>query len=192
MTRTKVGGQSRRILPEHLMISNTVDAIVTSKQSRAQNYLKQLKLDRRIMSYNQNPNFDQDFVSVIDLSSHSKLHCNYNYLDCVTNFAYPLLKNQYAIYRQHGDAVGYLSWAWFSENSEKDFYNTEKIVTDPDIFNSGTQGWIVDVIAPFGHVTHTVRHASAVARSRGVNPARFKFQRNYLNKSSRRNFWSHR
>lgn len=192
MTRKAVGGQSRRIRPEHLMINDTVDTIVTSKQSRAQNFLDRLKLDQRLMNYNQNPNFDKDFVSVINLSSASPLHKDYSYLDCVINFAYLLFKNQYALYRVDNSVVGYLSWAWFDRQAEQDFYNVDKIVTDPDIVRSGSQAWIVDVIAPYGHVKQTVRHATAVAHSQSIDSEKVKFQRNYINKSSRRNYWIHR
>lgn len=174
------------------MINDTVDTIVTSKQSRAQNFLDRLKLDQRLMNYNQNPNFDKDFVSVVNLSSASPLHKDYSYLDCVINFAYLLFKNQYALYTVDNSVVGYLSWAWFDRQAEQDFYNVDKIVTDPDIVRSGSQAWIVDVIAPYGHVKQTVRHATAVAHSQSIDSEKVKFQRNYINKSSRRNYWIHR
>lgn len=192
MTRKFVGRQSRQVRPEHLLINDTVDIVVSSKKHRACDYLTKLKQDKNIFSHNQNINFDYDFVEVVNLSTMSPLHKDYNYLDCVINFGYPLFKNQYALYSVNGITVGYLSWAWFSEETEEEFYNTEKIITDPDIVNSGSQGWIIDVIAPHGHVRQTVKHASDVARSRGVDPAKFKFQRNYTSKSSRRNFWIHR
>jgi hemolysin-activating ACP:hemolysin acyltransferase len=192
MTRRLTGTQSRQIRPEHLLINDTINTIVTSSKKRAEDYLEKLKQDNRMFSYNQNPNFDYDFVQVINLSSKSSLHKDYNYLDCVINFGYPLFKNQYAIYTVNNIAVGYLSWAWFNNKTEEDFYNVEKIIVDPNIVNSGSQGWVVDVIAPNGHVKQTVKHASEVARSQGVDPAKFKFQRNYVNKLSRRNFWSHR
>lgn len=190
--RRRVGGQSRKILPEHLLIANNANTVVSSKKHRGADYLARLKQDKNIFSHNQNPNFDQDFIEVVNLSSKSPLHVDYNYLDCVINFAFPLFRNQYALYSVNGITVGYLSWAWFGKDTEADFYNTEKIITDPGIVNSGSQGWIVDVIAPNGHVRQTVKHASEVARSRGVDTAKFKFQRNYVAKPSRRNFWSHR
>ena len=192
MTRRRVGGQSRKIQPEHLLLVDNANTIVSSKTHRAKDYLNRLKQDKNIFSHNQNPNFDQDFVKVINLSNKSALHLDYNYLDCVINFAFPLFRNQYALYSVNGITVGYLSWAWFSKDTEADFYNTEKIITDPGIVSSGSQGWIIDVIAPHGHVRQTVKHASEVARSYDVDTAKFKFQRNYVNKSSRRNFWAHR
>lgn len=192
MTRRRVGGQSRKINPEHLLITDTINTVISSSKSRAQNYLDKLKQDKQLFDFNQNQNFARDFAEVINLSNKSALHLDYNYLDCVINFAFPLFKNQYALYSVNGITVGYLSWAWFSKDTETDFYNTEKIITDPGIVNSGSQGWIVDVIAPHGHVRQTVRHATEVAHSRGVDTAKFKFQRNYVDKSSRKNFWTHR
>jgi hemolysin-activating ACP:hemolysin acyltransferase len=192
MIRKKVAGQSRKINLEDILVNSSINTIVSSKKNRAQDYLNKLKQDKRLYSCNQNENFDRDFVKVVNLSAQSNLHVNYNYLDCVINFAFPLFKNQYALYSVNNITVGYLSWAWFSEQTEKDFYNTEKILPDPDIVNSGSQGWVIDVIAPHGHVKQTVKHASEVARSCGVDPAKFKFQRNYINKLSRRNFWVHR
>ena len=192
VTRRKVAGQSRRIRPEHLMINDAINTVVASKRSRAQNFLDKIQLDRHIMSQNQNPDFARDFVDVIELSSHSKLHNDYNYLDCVINFAYPLLKNQYAIYRENGRAVGYLSWAWFNPDTERDFFDIEKVVDDPAVVHSGTIGWIIDVIAPFGHARPTMRHATEIAHSRGIDPVQLKFQRNYVDGRSRRNVWTYR
>lgn len=191
MHQCSVAVQSKKTTPEQLLIK-TAETVISSKHNRANVYLKKLKQNKTIFSYNQNPNFDSDFVAVVDLSMHSKLHSDYNYLDCVINFAYPLFKNQYAVYRHNNVVLGYLSWAWFSPTTEEYFYNNEKVIVDPDIVCSGTQGWIVDVIAPYGNVRQTVNHATEVARVQGVDSAKFKFQRNYLQKRSRRNFWSHR
>lgn len=192
MTRKLIGKQSRKILPEHLLINDTVNTIVTSKKTRAKDYLTKIKQDSNMFGHNQNLNFNRDFIEVINLSSKSSLHSDYNYLDCLVNFAFPLFKNQYALYSVNGITVGYLSWAWFSAVTEEDFFNTEKIVVDPNIVNSGSQGWVIDVIAPHGHVRQTVKHATDVARKHGVDPAKFKFQRNYSNKLSRKNYWIHR
>jgi hemolysin-activating ACP:hemolysin acyltransferase len=188
MVRKPVPGQHRKITPEHLLVNATVNSVVTSKQQRAPQYLEKLKQNKTIFSHNQNLNFEKDFVEVVNLGLLSELHCNYSYMDCVINFAFPLFKNQYVLYRDNNRTLGYLSWAWFSSETEQDFYNSQKILTDPDIFCSGPQGWIIDVIAPFGHAKATVKHASTVARARGIDAGKFKFQRNYVNKTSRRNF----
>lgn len=184
--------QNRKISAEEITAIKAANTVVSSLKSRGNEYLQKLKQDSQLFCYNQNLKFDRDFVDVINLSAKSKLHNSYNYLDCVINFAYPLFKNQYAVYRNNNIVLGYLSWAWFSPDTEQQFYNNNKIIVDPDIVCSGTQGWIIDVIAPFGHVRSTVKHATEVAKTLGVNPAKFKFQRNYLQKHSRRNFWHHR
>ena len=94
MTRKLIGKQSRKILPEHQLINDTVNTIVTSKKTRAKDYLTKIKQDSNMFGHNQNPNFDRDFIEVVNLSSKSLLHADYNYLDCLVNFAFPLFKNQ--------------------------------------------------------------------------------------------------
>lgn len=183
--------RNRKINKEDLLVNDTINTIVTSKRRRAEDFLQRLKQDQ-LYAHNQNPNFDQDFVDVINLSAASALHCNYQYMDVVINFAFPLFKNQYALYQVNNKTVGYLSWAWFSTETEQQFFGSDRVICNPDIVTSGSVAWVIDVIAPFGHVKSTVKHATAIAHSRGVAPGSFKFQRNYTAKSSRKNFWQHR
>lgn len=183
--------RNRKINKEDLLVNDTINTIVTSKRRRAEDFLQRLKQDQ-LYAHNQNPNFDQDFVDVINLSTASALHCNYQYMDVVINFAFPLFKNQYALYQVNNKTVGYLSWAWFSTETEQQFFGSDRVICNPDIVTSGSVAWVIDVIAPFGHVKSTVKHATAIAHSRGVAPGSFKFQRNYTAKSSRKNFWQHR
>ena len=191
MTKLFVVSRKRKVKPEDLLINSTADTIVSSKRSRADEFLQQLKQDN-LYTHNQNPNFDQDFVDVVNLSAASALHCDYQYLDAVINFAFPLFKNQYALYKINGVTVGYASWAWFSAETEEKFFNPKTVVVDPGIVKSGPIAWVIDVIAPHGHVPQTVKHATAVAQSSGVAAGGFKFQRNYTAKVSRKNLWQHR
>jgi hemolysin-activating ACP:hemolysin acyltransferase len=183
--------RNRKINKEDLLVNETINTIVTSKKRRAEDFLQRLKQDQ-LYAHNLNSNFDQDFVDVINLSAASALHCNYQYMDVVINFAFPLFKNQYALYQVNNKTVGYLSWAWFSTETEQQFFGSDRVICNPDIVTSGSVAWVIDVIAPFGHVKSTVKHATAIAHSRGVAPGSFKFQRNYTAKSSRKNFWQHR
>jgi hemolysin-activating ACP:hemolysin acyltransferase len=183
--------RNRKVNKEDLLISNTFNSIVASKKRRAEDFLQSLKQDQ-LYTHNQNPNFDRDFVDVINLSTASALHCDYEYLDVVINFAFPLFKNQYALYQVNNKTVGYLSWGWFSLETEALFFNTKKVAVDPDIVRSGSVSWVIDVIAPYGDVKATVKHATAVAKTQGVMPGGFKFQRNYTSKTSRKNMWQHR
>ena len=192
MIRKNVAGQSRKVTKKHLLANAAQDTIVSSKRNIGNDYLQKLKKDVNFYAYNQNPNFDRDFVDVVNLSLESALHRDFQYLDAIVNFAFPLFVNQYAIYRVDGRTVGYLSWGWFSPETEAQYFDPEVIPADPDIIVSGGNGWIIDVIAPYGHVRETVKHATKTAKSVGVNPAKFKFQRNYVSKASRKNTWVHR
>jgi hemolysin-activating ACP:hemolysin acyltransferase len=192
MIRKQVAGQSRQVKKEHLLAASESDTIVNSKKSRAQDYLQRLKNDEFIFSHNKNSNFDHDFVDVVNLSSNSALHKEYGYVDCVINFAYPLLKNQYAVYKVDNKTVGYASWAWFSQETEEIFFSESKITAEPNIVNSGKICWIIDVIAPFGHARQTVVYATKLSKEQGIDTENVKFQRNYTNKKSRINHWIHK
>ena len=183
--------RNQRVKKEDLLINATHDTIVSSKRSRADVFLKKLK-NSEFYQHNQNPRFDADFVEVVNLSTASPLHCDYQYIDAVINFAFPLFKNQFALYTVDNKTVGYLSWGWFSLESEALFFDPDRLSVDPDIVCSGSVSWIIDVIAPYGDVRATVKHATAVAKSKGVAPGSFKFQRNYTSKSARKNIWKHR
>ena len=191
MANLFISNRNQRVKKEDLLINATHDTIVSSKRSRADVFLQRLKQDVMYL-HNQNPNFDRDFVEVVNLSAASLLHCNYEYLDVVINFAFPLFKNQYALYTVNNKTVGYLSWGWFSLETEALFFDTKKVAVDPDIVRSGSVSWVIDVIAPYGDVKATVKHATAVAKTQGVEPGGFRFQRNYTAKTSRKNIWQHR
>lgn len=63
----------------------------------------------------------------------------------------PVSLNQFRIYRDsQGIAVGWVCWAYFSEQNAKD-YMAGDFDFNLEAWNSGEQLWFVDYIAPFGH-----------------------------------------
>ncbi|NRA88503.1 MAG: toxin-activating lysine-acyltransferase, partial [Rhizobiales bacterium] len=68
----------------------------------------------------------------------------------------PIHLNQFRIYRHNGRPIGYVVWAFLTEELGKQY-----IVGDFDFkseyWNSGDQLWFIDVIAPYGHIDQ-IRH----------------------------------
>lgn len=166
-------------------------SIPTSAAGSGAAWLRKFKTTD-LYTHNINPNFDADFLSVVNLSRDSAVHNNFDYLDVTTNFAMPLLMNSYILYLENNVARGYLSWALFDEENERTFFNDRKLVTNPKAVLSGDRMWVIDLIAPYGHVKQTVKTATAHLKSIGIDRAKMKFVREYKDGSRRPSVWNHK
>lgn len=64
---------------------------------------------------------------------------------------------QYRIAVKDGCAVGFVSWAYLSEEVATGFANRTRLLQPAD-WRSGNHIWIIDLLAPFGHCREFVGH----------------------------------
>ncbi|MEJ8562321.1 toxin-activating lysine-acyltransferase [Yoonia sp. GPGPB17] len=62
----------------------------------------------------------------------------------------PLERGQYRLYHQGQRPVGFVTWAWMSEQVEQEYIH-KKGALDKHQWKTGDRIWIIDFIAPFGH-----------------------------------------
>jgi cytolysin-activating lysine-acyltransferase len=90
------------------------------------------------------------------LMLNSPLHRQYNILDIETRFVPSLIHNQFRYYEIAGRPVGFVNWAWLSDEVEQKFM-TAKYELTHDEWKSGDRLWFPEFVAPFGHARYIIK-----------------------------------
>lgn len=62
---------------------------------------------------------------------------------------------QFALFVEQDQPVGYISWAWFNEEAEQAYIQSnQSLLAHPEWWHSGHRLWFIDWFAPFGHTPH--------------------------------------
>jgi len=115
-----------------------------------------------------------DFAAVLNLMKTSDRHKTWSRSDVERLIIPPIELKQYMVFRDEERPVGYLSWAWMSQEASDGFASRERKLTASD-WNSGPHAWIIDVISDGGNVRKMM----------GALSARFPGQRAQFTRSSR-------
>ncbi len=86
----------------------------------------------------------------------SKLHSEYQINDVGAVFLPPIHLNQFRIYRSKGRPLGLVTWARLTDEVEAKYLSGEYNLQPKD-WNSGTQLWCIDFVAPFGHAKEILK-----------------------------------
>lgn len=63
----------------------------------------------------------------------------------------PLRLGQYRIFRSDGHPRAFVTWAGLTPEAERQFALTHQPLTPPQ-WNAGASKWLIDLVAPFGHL----------------------------------------
>lgn len=86
----------------------------------------------------------------------SSIHKHYRVGD-ISNIIIPALHlNQFRIYRTGAQPVGFVSWAYLSDEIEKKYTSSPMLLKLPD-WRSGNNLFFIDFIAPFGHAKKIIQ-----------------------------------
>ncbi len=113
------------------------------------------------MSSNFNSNANQDkklklIGEVIYLMSASSIHKYFQVID-INNYILPAINlNQFRIYHNSTRPVGFVTWAYFSDEVEKKFISGPTILKLEE-WQSGDNFFFIDFIAPFGHAQKIIQ-----------------------------------
>jgi len=132
-----------------------------------------------------NPNFERDLALAAELFSHSSLHNRLDYPKLLKAIAYPIAMNQYSLI---GDS--FMSVGFFNAETEKLWFRSNTIVTDPMILRSGNRGWVVDSVSTNGRVRDVVAGITLWCQRNRVPETHLDFIRCYPNGEERVNRWS--
>jgi cytolysin-activating lysine-acyltransferase len=93
---------------------------------------------------------------IVWLLGYSDLHRDWP-IGSIRQWVLPAIEyNQFRVYRRHGKPQGYVSWAWMSKACEE-AYITHTPSLNAEDWQSGSRGWIIDFVAPFGDAKAMVR-----------------------------------
>lgn len=88
--------------------------------------------------------------SITHLMISSPLHRKYRIASIPERFIPSLIHNQFRYYEIDGNPIGFVNWAWLSDEVEEKFMTT-KYVLNLDEWQGGNNLWFPEFIAPFGH-----------------------------------------
>lgn len=94
--------------------------------------------------------------SLLHLAMYSPLHHQYTLKDIEERFIPSLLHNQFRYYEIDGSPIGFVNWAWLTDETEQT-YATGSYELSLDEWNGGTHLWFPEFIAPFGHTRAIVK-----------------------------------
>lgn len=83
------------------------------------------------------------------LYSQSPLHQGWPMISIQQWLLPALMHKQYRIYHQGAKPVGFVTWAWLSQEVETAYVRNTRSLQPKD-WKSGDRGWILDYVAPFG------------------------------------------
>lgn len=67
----------------------------------------------------------------------------------------PFLQHrQFAVFIESDRVIGYVSWAYLNEETEKKYIKSQGLPLEVDEWKSGNRLWIIDWFSPFGHTRH--------------------------------------
>ncbi|MBD2302097.1 toxin-activating lysine-acyltransferase [Nostoc sp. FACHB-190] len=88
--------------------------------------------------------------SITHLMLSSPLHRKYKIAHIAERFVPSLIHNQFRYYEIDGNPIGFVNWAWLTDEVEQKFL-TEKYVLQLDEWQGGNNLCFPEFIAPFGH-----------------------------------------
>ena len=96
------------------------------------------------------------------------------------NITSPLYSNNCLIYFSENKLVGYCSWAWLTNESEKRYMENSNSLA-PDDWKTGDNLWLIDVVAPYGsnHAKNLMKYARKHSYVLGYAGIKIKFKRYY-------------
>ncbi|BAY88888.1 MULTISPECIES: toxin-activating lysine-acyltransferase [unclassified Tolypothrix] len=88
--------------------------------------------------------------SITHLMISSPLHRKYKIASISERFVPSLIHNQFRYYEIDGNPIGFVNWAWLTDEVEEKFLKG-KYVLQLDEWQGGNNLWFPEFIAPFGH-----------------------------------------
>lgn len=111
--------------------------------------------------------------SITHLMMSSQLHQRYQIVDIAERFVPSLLHNQFRYYEINGNPIGFVNWAWLSDEIEQQ-YMTRKYVLNFDEWQGGDNLWFPEFIAPFGHARLIIKDLRSSIFAKGTPAKSFK------------------
>ncbi|MBV6627271.1 MAG: toxin-activating lysine-acyltransferase [Rivularia sp. (in: Bacteria)] len=113
--------------------------------------------------------------SITHLMGSSQLHRQYQIADITERFIPSLIHNQFRYYEINGNPIGFVNWAWLSDEVEEK-YSTGEYVLSLDEWVGGNNLWFPEFVAPFGHARLIVKDLRSNILPKGTPAKSFKIR----------------
>lgn len=90
------------------------------------------------------------------LLMHSPWHQRYSVAQLATSVVTPIKLNQFRLYRAKRGPVGYVAWAYLTDEASADYAADARPLRPQDL-DAGTNLWITELVAPFGSARAIVK-----------------------------------
>jgi cytolysin-activating lysine-acyltransferase len=98
---------------------------------------------------------EQDQFSLIGqavfIYGHCEVRRHYSVNEIATDIVLPINLNQYRLYYSGGRPVGFVTWAYVSDDLLGRLAADQVVELSVDDWRSGRNIWLMDMVAPFGH-----------------------------------------
>ncbi|EBA05043.1 putative toxin-activating protein [Rhodobacteraceae bacterium HTCC2150] len=101
------------------------------------------------------PNIMADFGAMYFLASLSKFNRDRSLAQITNQLESPLRLGQYKIFRSNGCPRAFITWAGLDKEAERQFAIDHQPL-NPFQWNSGRSTWLIDFVAPFGHIDQMI------------------------------------
>jgi len=100
-----------------------------------------------------------DLGAMLYLAGLSKFYRTRPLPKAVSQFEVPLRLKQYHIFRSGGFPRAFMTWAALTDEAEHRFAIKHEAIR-PEDWNAGASMWIMDLVAPFGHIEQIIPRLS--------------------------------
>lgn len=144
---------------------NTTNLNILSSEKEQPDTIKSFSAQQRL----------QMIGAITHLMVSSSLHRRYSIADIAERFVPALIHNQFRYYEINGSPIGFVNWAWLSDEVEQKFM-TGKYVLQLDEWLGGKNLWFPEFIAPFGHARLIVQDLRTNILPKGTPAKSFKIR----------------
>lgn len=95
------------------------------------------------------------FGQILELQMASEFHQKFTVTDFPLWYLPAIDLNQFRIYHKGKKPVGWVTWAWLTEETERQFIQGDYTLRPKD-WNAGDRLWFIDFIAPYGDAKNII------------------------------------
>lgn len=123
-----------------------------------------------------------DVAAALALFARSAWHSQYVAADVLHWLLPPIALGQYIVVREAGRPVAYASWAFVDDDAHEALRRDTRWLQWQE-WQGGGRIWVVDLIAPYGHVRQVVRALRMVAVAQGLKDKKVNYKRRILRRT---------
>ncbi len=113
--------------------------------------------------------------SITHLMMSSPVHRKYEIIDIADRFVPALIHNQFRYYEINGNPIGFVNWAWLSDEVDEK-YMTGEYILNLDEWVGGNNLWFPEFVAPFGHARLIIKDLRTNVLPKGTPAKSFKIR----------------